>query len=149
MDYFKTNARYEPLDAVNLIFRGGDDVDDLLDKVLDVLDQNGWGGGLESPLFLQARDDWIGKQDESRSTFPLHLPLVPRSHVRFWKDDDRVVAAAHEDGLFRAKSFDAARDKVSDIFQNEPGWRVNPTPEAGTKIREPSNDGNAIVIETV
>lgn len=158
MDYFRYNIRYQPLDAVNLIFVSRNDTDALLNEIVNVVLRS-WGSGLQSSLYLMDDQSEFRSQHAWRTTGTARLRVVrktqglftgPRFHVRFWKTSRNIVACAHKEGLGHligsVDSFDQGKNRVAQDFRNA-GWAVfDDTLFIGTRVDTPSNNGWATLI---
>lgn len=125
VDYFRAHVRYEPLDPVNLVFKGLDDCQGLLDAVLRVLDNAQWKQDLQDHEYLLEFDDHFRYE----SCWRTYGPLWKRYHIRFWHGDTEVLASAHKERLklwppgHEVESFDEAKWLVEHVFQSA-GWQV-------------------------
>jgi len=148
---FSHNVRYQPLDAINLVFNGLNDAKQLLATVLTALDGAGWQQDVQDHEYLIEGDSSLRAERAWRTLGP----VWKRYHVRFWHGKGEILASAHRERVklwppgHDVLSFNDGKRKMEDVFTLL-GWNVHsdgrdlrPTV---TRIDKPDLDGLASVI---
>ncbi len=150
--FFRYNVRYEPLDPINVVFRGSQPASDLLTAILNVLDDAEWRQDMQSHLYLLEGTNRLRHERAWRTLGP----PWERYHVRFWLGDGEVLGSAHLERItlwppgHKVESFDAGKRRLEDVFR-QAGWAVHRdfldlTPLV-SPIDDPAASGRASLIE--